>query len=194
MPTVFVIPVRSFRLGKQRLAASLDEAERARLGEDLADHVATTVATAGELPLIVTADPDVARWAALAGFPSVPEPGAGLDAAAGTGVEWAGQSSSDWVVIHADLPLLGAADVLSLIEVLSAGRQPISPSTNGGTSAIGGRGGFAFSFGVASFHRHLARLDRPEVVVRVGLALDVDSPDDLAAARRVGDGWPRESA
>lgn len=189
MPTVFVIPVRSFRLGKQRLGGVLNEAARVRIGQDLADHVATTVAAAGGIPMIITADPAVAEWATLSGFPSSPDPGRGLDAAAGTGVDWAIAAGSEWVVLHADLPLLSAGDIRLLIQVLSVGRQPISPSSDGGTSAIGGREEFRFSFGVSSFHRHLARLTDPEVVARVGLALDIDSPDDLAAARQAGVGW-----
>ena len=179
-----MIPVRSFRLGKQRLAGSLDETARAWLGEDLTRRVAETVADAGQLPLIVTADAEVARWATVSGFPSVPDDNEGLDVAAGIGVDWAITARSDWIVIHADLPLIGEGDIRSLTEVLSAGRQPISPSSDGGTSAVGGRGPFPFSFGVGSFHRHLARLEQPEVVMRVGLALDIDSPEDLAAA------WP----
>lgn len=190
MPTVFVIPVRSFRLGKQRLAATLGEADRALVGQGLADHVATTVAAAGGLPMIVTADPAVAEWATFSGFPSSPDPGEGLDSAARTGVDWAIEAGSEWVVLHADLPLLGEGDVRRLVEVLSMGRQPISPSSDGGTSAIGGDQEFDFSFGVGSFHRHLARLADPEVVMRIGLALDIDSPDDLAAARHARAGWP----
>lgn len=184
MPTVFVIPVRSFRLGKQRLAGTLDESTRARLGEDLTRRVAETVAGAGHLPLIITADAGVAEWATLSGFPSAPDHGVGLDAAAALGVDWAVAAGGDWVVIHADLPLIGEGDIHRLAGVLSAGRQPISPSSDGGTSALGGSGQFRFSFGVGSFHRHLGRLDRPEIVMRVGLALDIDSPEDLAAA------WP----
>lgn len=160
----------------------MDEAERVRLGRALASHVAGAVAAADLLPLMVTADPEVAAWATAEGFPSLPEPGSGLDDAAAAGVEWAEVSRSSWIVLHADLPLLDTGDVRTLAALLAEGFDPIAPSSDGGTSAIGSRGGFAFSFGRGSFHRHLARLASPKVVTATGLLLDVDSPADLAAA------------
>lgn len=183
MPEVAIIPVKSFRMGKQRLSGSMEPAEREHLGRRLAGHVAATVESAGLIPLVVTADPDVVAWATASAFPSLPDPGDGLDAAAATGVDWAAQSGSAWVVLHADLPLLTHADVTSIAEVVRSGTPAIAPSSDGGTSAIGWQGRFAFSFGVGSFHRHLARLESPRVFTRIGLLLDIDSPDDLAAAR-----------
>ncbi|MFZ0013396.1 MAG: 2-phospho-L-lactate guanylyltransferase [Acidimicrobiia bacterium] len=182
MPTTVIIPIKSFRLGKQRLAETLDDARRARLGRALAAHVAATVESASLIPLIVTADHDVADWATTSGFPSLPDPGTGLNAAAATGVEWAGEAGTRWIVLHGDLPLLNVSDVSCLGDISANGRSVIAPSADGGTSAIGGLGEFSFSFGSASFHRHLPRMDRPEVVVRAGLSLDVDSPNDLESA------------
>ena len=52
-----VIPIRAFALGKARLAASLDRAERAALGRRLAEQV---VHAAAPLPVVVvSSDPDV---------------------------------------------------------------------------------------------------------------------------------------
>lgn len=181
MPTVAVIPVKSFALGKQRLAGTLDPGVRARLARGLADHVATTAAEAGALPLIVTADSRVAEWATRSGFPSIADPGKGLNAAAESGVAWAGRSASRWVVIHADLPLLRVSDFASLTAE-SPHQTVIAPSSDGGTSAIAGLGPARFAFGVSSFHRHLRIAADPVVVTRPGLLLDVDSPDDLEAA------------
>ncbi|HZD03689.1 MAG TPA: hypothetical protein VE173_02190, partial [Longimicrobiales bacterium] len=48
---------------------------------------------------------------------------------------------------------------------------------------IGGHGPTSFSYGPGSFRRHLPRLPRPRVIVRLGLALDLDGPIDLEAAR-----------
>jgi 2-phospho-L-lactate guanylyltransferase len=182
VPTTVIIPIKSFRLGKQRLAETLDDSRRARLGRALAGPVAGTVESASLIPLIVSADPDVAGWATTSGFPSLPDPGTGLNAAAATGVEWADRAGSRWIVLHGDLPLLDVADVSCLGEISATGRSVIAPSADGGTSAIGGMGPFSFSFGTASFHRHLPRLESPEVVVRAGLSLDVDSPNDLMSA------------
>ena len=174
-----IIPVKSFSLGKQRLTGAIDDAQRSRLGRALAGHVAEVVEQAGLLAMFVTGDPEVAAWSTSAGFPSLQDPGHGLDAAAATGVEWANQSKSRWVVLHADLPLLRAADLHALTD---SDADVIAPSTDGGTSAISARHPIEFAFGPGSFHKHLRRLDSPSIVVRPGLLLDVDLPSDLAVA------------
>ncbi|MFP3882766.1 MAG: 2-phospho-L-lactate guanylyltransferase [Actinomycetota bacterium] len=192
MPTVAVIPVKSFALGKQRLAGALDPERRAALARGLADHVATTVSDAGVMPLIVTADAQVAEWATRAGFPSVADPGVGIDAAASAGVAWADQTHSEWLVLHADLPLIDTGDITALSRMLKDG-PVIAPSSDGGTSAIGTRGPRDFSFGPASFHRHLKMLPESSVVARPGLLLDVDSELDLQAAVSAPQGgWIRD--
>jgi 2-phospho-L-lactate guanylyltransferase len=192
VPTVAIIPVKSFAFGKQRLSSSLDPDVRARLARTLADHVASTAAAAGLMPLIVTADGHVAEWATRTGFPSVVDPGEGLDAAAATGVDWAEASGSHWVILHADLPLVDVSDIVALDNRLATG-PVIAPSADGGTSAIGGRGPVQFSFGDASFHRHLSSLPGAQIVVRPGLLLDVDSPVDLRAAMSApGGDWIRD--
>lgn len=192
MPTVAVIPVKSFALGKQRLAGALDPGVRARLARGLADHVATTVSDTGLMPLIVTADGHVAEWATRAGFPSVADPGIGLDAAASAGVAWADRARSDWVVLHADLPLIGPDDITALTRALGAS-PVLAPSSDGGTSAIGHHSHRDFSFGPASFHRHLQMLPDAEIVTSPGLLLDIDSPSDLNAALSAPAGhWIRD--
>lgn len=182
MPSVAVIPVKSFALGKQRLSSAIDRETRARLGRALAEHVASTVAVGGLTPLIVTADPEVTRWARGAGLASLTDPGNGLDEAAAVGSAWARQEGGTWLVIHSDLPLLHPSDVEALSSPLSEGRSVIAPSSDGGTSAIGGTTTARFSFGNGSFHRHMRDLGDPVIVARPGLLLDIDSPHDLHAA------------
>lgn len=182
MPPVVIIPIKSFRGGNQRLANALDDGRREVLGRAMAEHTAAAVAEAGLIPLVVTADAQVVEWATVTGFPSLPDPGAGLNAAAASGVEWALASGSPWIVLHSDLPLVTAADVSAAAGVVSEGCPVLAPSSDGGTSAIGSEGGFRFGFGEASFHRHLSRLPRARVVIRTGLILDIDASDDLAAA------------
>lgn len=178
VPTVVIIPVKSFRLGKQRLAEAVDDDRRHSLGKALASHVAETVENVDLLPLLVTSDPEVAAWAMALGFPSLPDPGSGLDEAAATGVDWALQSRSRWIVLHSDLPLVREDDLLAL----ELEGDAIAPSADGGTSAISASRPFSFAYGPGSFHRHLARLDDPSVIVSTGLLHDIDSPTDLEAA------------
>lgn len=193
MPVVVIIPVKSFVLGKQRLAGALQPEIRARLGRALAGHVATTAASVGLLPIVVTADAEVAEWSTRTGFPSIPDPGSGLNGAAAAGVRWATTSESAWIVVHSDLPLLDEADISTLGTALHEGRGVLAPSADGGTSAIGATGIASFCFGVSSFHQHLATLRDPVVVARPGLLLDIDSPADLRAAMATPRGaWLRD--
>jgi 2-phospho-L-lactate guanylyltransferase len=180
---VAVVPVKSFETGKERLAVALDASSRQSLARAMAAHVVTTVEGSGLLPVVVTDSRQVAEWAALRGLPTVADPGDGLSVAAEAGISWAEASESQWLVLHADLPLLAAGDIEALVTPLRADLQPIAPSADGGTSALGGGEHMSFSYGAASFHRHLPRLRSPRVVVTSGLAHDVDTPEDLAAAR-----------
>lgn len=178
-----MVPVKSFSSGKERLAAALDPGSRAALVRAMADHVISVTESAGLLPVLVTESADVADWGAGRGLPSVPDPGLGLNAAAEAGIGWARSTGSSWMVLHADLPLLRPQDLEAMARALAKGADPIAPSADGGTSAIAGREPPALSYGPGSFHRHLPRLANPRVVVRAGLAHDIDNPADLASAR-----------
>lgn len=190
MPTVGIIPIKSFRFGNQRLGSTLGERQRIALGQALAGHVGETVEQAGLIPLLVTGDGEVVEWAISSGFPTVPDPGLGLDAAAAAGVEWASATASAWIVLHSDLPLLRVADLKTIID---AGPVVLAPSSDGGTSAIAADRPIRFSFGRSSFHKHLARLTEATVITTTGLLHDVDTADDLRSvlAHRRG-AWLRE--
>lgn len=181
MPAIAVIPVKSFSLGKQRLAEALTQSQRASLGKAMVEHVADVVADAGLIPVLVTADPKVATWAAGQAIPSIPDPGQGLNAAAVEGVNWAGHSGARWMILHSDLPLLTTEDLNAFWESAGDG-DAIAPSSDGGTSAVTSRATIEFCFGPASFSRHLARLDDPAVFSSTGFLHDIDSPADLEAA------------
>lgn len=182
MPTVVVIPVKSFSLGKQRLADALTPGQRAKLGKAMVEHVSNVVAESDLIPVLVTADPDVATWAAGRGIPSIPDRGDGLSVAATQGVDWAMRSGSRWLILHSDLPMLTPVDLKAFAAAADSG-DAIAPSSDGGTSAISSTDAIEFAFGAGSFHRHLGKLSSPSVVARHGLLHDIDSPADLAAAR-----------
>lgn len=179
-----IVPVKSFRTGKQRLAGVMTDNDRRELGKRLAIHVTAAVVEVGLTPHIVTSDPDVVDWAAVGSYPVIPDPGSGLDDAARAGVAGSLERHETWLVVHSDLPLLTSNEVRRLTEVLDDNRSVIAPSSDGGTSAIGSRGPFVFSYGPGSFHRHLPRLKAPAVIASTGLLLDVDSPNDLRVADR----------
>lgn len=182
MPTVAVIPVKSFSAGKQRLSGAISPQARSSLGMAMVERVSEVAVEAGLIPVLVTADPEVATWAAGRAIPSIPDPGRGLDAAAHAGVEWATAGNSGWMVLHSDLPLLTAGEIHSFLTAAGDG-EAIAPSSDGGTSAITSRRRISFVYGPSSFSRHLARLDRPSIVALTGFLHDLDSPDDLESAR-----------
>lgn len=181
--TVFVgVPIKPFGVAKARLSGVMDAAHRARIGKAIAAHTLSCIAVSGVDVVVVTGDADVAAWATHGGWRAIPELRGGLDGAAAAVVDAA--ADGPWAVVHADLPVMTPDDVTAVWDRIDHGRV-IAPSRDGGTSVIAGRGRLDFRYGHLSFHSHLAAMsqDRPPVVVaRPGLALDLDTPDDLRIA------------
>lgn len=183
MTVTTVVPIRSFE-GLTRLAEALTAEERSVLMRRLAGRTTTAIAEAGASVVIVTGDHEVQSWASESGFGLVDEPDPpGLDAAAAAGMA---QADDRWMVVHADLPAIAPDDIEAAIAALG-GRSVLAPSHDGGTSLIAGSTPrFPFSYGVGSFHRHFAAVPDATVLIRPGLALDLDRPSDLDAIQRLG--------
>lgn len=180
VPHVY-IPIRAFGDAKRRLSAVLDPSARRALATALATHTAAVTRAAGFPVTIVSSSADVVSWASGRQLRRIPEKaGAGLNGAAGVGVEHAGERS--WLILHSDLPLLTPAELSNLLAEITPDRGVLAPSYDGGTSAIGGYGPFEFSYGPASAHRHMSSGIR--FVSSLGFQLDIDRPQDLAAAAR----------
>lgn len=182
MTCIVGIPVKPFGVAKQRLSGLLAPEERESLSIALARRTADAALAAGAAPLILSADAAVSDWAAEHRYDVLLDEGSSLDEAAHAATHFA--DGRPWVVCHADLPLLRGEDLARALSLMSHGSWVLAPSSDGGTSLIGGIGGFGFSFGPGSFHRHLGRLaDRPtRVVTSVGTLLDLDTPNDFLAA------------
>ena len=177
------LPIRSFRDAYRRLASALDPAGRTTLARALASHTAGAVIGASAAPVIVSSAPEVRDWAAAKSYELIPDPpGGGLNGAARTIVRHAGDRP--WLILHTDLPCLTPAEVTMATGHLRSGRRVLAPSYDGGTSALGGNGPFRFSYGVASFHRHLKTGPPPVVLTSLGFQLDIDRPADLSVAIR----------
>jgi|FLYL01.1.fsa_nt_gi 2-phospho-L-lactate guanylyltransferase len=172
------MPVKSFGRGKRRLSSTLDSRARQAVAEAVALHTVDTIREAGGSPVVVTDRPT--GWGP--GVVVVADPGGGLDAAVAAGL--AKVSTRLWVVCHADLPLLQPRDVATAVEAAAEGRPVLAPSSDGGTSLVADtRRWGRFRYGPGSFHRHLSTVAHrnPVVLIRLGLLLDLDDPDDLAA-------------
>lgn len=179
-----VLPLRSFLLGKVRLATELDERARADLGRRLAERVADAAAP---FPVVVvTSAPEVRRWADDRGHDVLDDPGS-LDLAARRGVDhFAAAGIGRVLVAHGDL-----AYARSLRRLADDGNRPVVALVpchrDDGTNvlAVPADAPFRFSYGPGSFRRHAAEARRLRLGVRVirdpDLAFDVDTPDDLAA-------------
>lgn len=179
---IIAIPVKPFGVAKQRLAGPLTNAQRRSLSVELARRTATAAVGAGATPLILSADDGVSEWAQGERFDVLLDEGSSLNEAARAATVYAGDRP--WIVCHADLPLLTASDLSAAMSAMNGRRWVLAASSDGGTSVIGGRGQFVFSFGPSSFQRHMTALAGRDVSVvsRVGTMLDLDTPADLDAA------------
>jgi 2-phospho-L-lactate guanylyltransferase len=179
--THVLVPIKSFRNAKVRLASALPPAERAALAKQMADRV---LAAAGSLPVSVVCDDiDVASFAEDRHASVIWRPGLGLNAAVTDGVAQLTEEHGaiEVIVAHADLPL---ADDLGRLPGF-AGITFVPDRRDDGTNVVclpTGLG-FTFSYGPGSFARHRAEADRLRVPYRVlrdpRLGWDVDEPSDL---------------
>ena len=186
---LIAIPLKPFGVAKQRLSPVLDSQQRRRLGKAVAAHVITTALGTGSMVAVVTGDDGVAAWANRLGASTIAEPpGGGLDGAAAAAVTEARRRDLAWMILHADLPTLSPTDLSAALAAIPAVGVVLAPSHNGGTSLVAASlDRFPFSYGPVSFRRHLSAACRhdPRVLVRAGLALDLDGPHDLVIASRL---------
>lgn len=185
-----VVPVKGGPLAKSRLR--LPRATRADLADAFArDTVAAMAGAAEGMPvLVVTGDPDVSGWVALAGHEAVPDAGAGLDAAVAAGVRAAGARGADRVaVVLGDHPALRPLDVRTALHAVARHpRAVVADADDFGTALLmlpaTGEVHTAFGPGSAAAHERLGytrvSLDLP------GLRVDVDDAASMAAAFRIG--------
>jgi 2-phospho-L-lactate guanylyltransferase len=185
-----VVPVRSLRDGKRRLAPLLDVSQRSALVRWLLDH---TLEQAARFPgmsrtLVVTSCAEVSVRVAKQGIRVVAEsPPCGLNGALSQARSTvASLGGSRLLVVSCDLPLLDADDLEQLATAASDGRLALAPDRSGqGTNAlcVAVSHAFDFAFGPNSFSRHRAQADvlglETVSVRRRGLSFDVDLPHDL---------------
>ncbi len=190
------IPIKPFGVAKRRLADLLDAKSRSQLGKAIAARTAAAAADAGALVAVVTGDAGVAGWARAHGYLTIDETrsqGKGLDGAAESVVLEASRRQRDWAVVHADLPLVTPAALRPVFDLARCG-SVLVPSYDGGTNIIAGNGTrFRFSYGRASFHRHIAINSGAIVHTDPRLALDLDTKHDLTRALALPTGaWLRD--
>lgn len=180
-----LVPLKPSGERKTRLAGRLSSVTRAELGKAMFDHVTAAI---GKSPLVgrivLLSDHPVEGW--TGGWHH--DQGRGLNTELMAAREAIG--AVPLLVIHADLPLVGSADIDALLDAARQAGCAIAPDRHGaGTNALAIHDGraFDFRFGPDSFALHLAQAgEHCRVVERPGLALDVDTSDDLDAAIAAG--------
>ncbi|WP_052889119.1 2-phospho-L-lactate guanylyltransferase [Thermogemmatispora carboxidivorans] len=184
-----LIPVKALAAAKGRLAGYLTPAERAQLVLTMLHHVVTTLQATGRLSriVVVSADERVRACAVSWGAEGWPEaqPGhnAALEAAAR---RLQAEGVAALLTISADLPWLKTEEVAALLA--QAQRYPVVlvPAHDGqGTNALLLRPPLLvpYLFGEQSLQRYCEAAQRRRLAYRCyespGLALDIDTPEDL---------------
>jgi len=184
-----IVPVKSLPAAKGRLAPVLSPPARSALVERMLIHVLDVLDEAGiEKRLVATGDPVLAAAADGRGAAAF-DPGTNedLNAAVSAAVRFARAGGARGVMLlAADLPWLTAADLGALLA--EADPVVIGEAKDGGTNALLLAPQvilpFAFATGTASAGRHAALAGEAGLGVRLirrpGLALDIDTPADLA--------------
>lgn len=177
-----MIPLRSFTLGKARLASVLSEPEREALARSMAECV---VNAAGSRAIaVVTSAPEVVAWARDRDLDIVDDPGS-LDGAATAGRAWAAALGLvRYAVVHADLPLAESLDAVvadgdaAVAVIVPDHRDDGTPVLSLPTATP-----FTFAYGPDSAARHADEARRRMLAVRIvhdaALGFDVDLAADL---------------
>lgn len=187
---VAVVPVKSLRLGKSRLAPRLTPSQRETLSLSILDRVVGAALESQACRVwVVAVDDAVKRRAAEMGAEFHLDGGSNLNDTLSGAFLAAFASGLAPMYLPADLPFLTAADVSGLAGASLHGRAlTLSPAhRDGGTNAmvVPWRSTFRPSLGDASFQRHREQAAASGHAVTVfdtpGLGLDLDTLEDLAA-------------
>jgi len=174
-----LIPVRTGPTAKRRLAHLLRPDERAALVRHLLDHVMEVLTHVGLRVVVLSPEPVDSRETTETWTDEAP----GLNAAVDAALVRLGPPV---LVVHADLPLLSAADVESVLDTDSD--VVVARSYDGGTNGLLLRTLVRPAFGVGSAAMHAERARRAGLSVSVldlpGFALDVDDETGLSASGR----------
>ncbi len=195
MPTVAILPVKTFTEAKRRLRTGLSPGERRALAEAMFCDVLIALrrCAAVHAILVVSADHGAQQIAAGYGVGVLADPEKGHNVAARHGIEQVLRDGARRVVlVPGDCPALDPHELEALLAHEAPERSVlIVPDRHGtGTNALVLTPPDVLepSFGPDSCQRHLANAREAgihgEVVDVPTLALDVDTSHDLEALRR----------
>jgi 2-phospho-L-lactate guanylyltransferase len=186
-----VVPVKDTRHAKQRLAAVLSRAQRRELVLAMLEDVLAALAAVGELAGIVVVTADPAAAAVGARYRARIQRAGARDGHTGAVAAAAHELAGDGMLaLPADIPLVDPDDIRRLILAdRNDGHRAfsITPARDErGSNAVlcCPAGAVPLRFGEDSFFPHLAAARscgiEPAVVRLPRIALDIDTPEDLA--------------
>jgi 2-phospho-L-lactate guanylyltransferase len=191
--TDLVVPVKALANAKTRLRGAVHPDEHARLVlAVLLDTVtAATAADGVGRVLVVSSDPTVAAVLAAEGFECVPENGAeGLNGAYRHGAVVLRRTNPTGQIgaLQADLPALRPDELAGAIKAADGRRAFCADRQKTGTTLLLSAPGAPLGprFGVHSAHAHAASGALPLTDSWPSLRCDVDTVQDLSAARELG--------
>jgi 2-phospho-L-lactate/phosphoenolpyruvate guanylyltransferase len=191
MTTIAILPIKTLDRAKQRLSVELDPTPRRSLVEAMFSDalIALRRATSVDSVLVVTPDHVAQRIGAGYGAEVIEGADTGHNAAAQLGIEHAMKLGAERaLLVPGDCPLMDPDELDGFAgRRTRAGSVLVVPDRHGtGTNAllITPPDAFAPSFGEGSHDRHLEQATAAGLTVESvsvpSLALDVDTPEDLA--------------
>ena len=185
-----VVAINTRLRRKRRLRGALDAADRDALTRRMLDSVLAAAGDARSIARVLIVSPD--DEGLPHGYEILHDDGAGLSAAFELArTRGRAALAREFVFLPADLPRLRAADVDALVLAGRGARIAIAPDRRGtGTNGLYLPAALDFpcQFGVESRARHEAEARRcgiePAIVIRRGLAHDLDTPADLRSLGR----------
>jgi 2-phospho-L-lactate/phosphoenolpyruvate guanylyltransferase len=192
MSTLAILPIKTFSEAKRRLRLDLNAEDRRALVEAMFYDVLVSLRRVPGLDGIVTVSGDHSAQQIAGGYGAtvVEDDERGHNAAATKGIATAlGAGAERVLLVPGDCPAVDPRELEALLAHPAGPRSVlIVPDRHGtGTNALLLKppDALAPSFGPGSRHRHIADAGTAgvaaEVVELPSLALDVDTPDDLAA-------------
>ena len=186
-----VVPLKDTSEAKQRLAGVLDPAQRRQLALAMFEQVLTTLASMRELAgiRVVTVDPAGCAIATRHGAQVSHEHArSGHTRAVATAAQRLATEGFGLLALPGDIPLVRRADIRQLLAAHRGARAfTIVPAHDRrGSNAVlcTPAAAVPLRFGDDSFFPHLAAARacgiEPQVVDLPRIALDIDTPDDLA--------------
>ena len=194
MPTLAILPIKSFEDAKRRLEPGLDRPMRRLLAEAMVADVLIALRRARSLAEVVavTSDESAQAIAGAYGAMLLADDGGGHNGAALKGIRHAlARGFERALLVPGDCPLLDPLEVDELLARSVSNRCAlVVPDRHGtGTNALLLTPPDALepAFGPGSRERHVERATAAEIDCEVlevpTLALDIDTPEDLAALR-----------